>query len=261
MRRVLRALLLAIGVRKGAPASADGPGVPSYTDAFTRAFAPEFSVETRDEFDNKPRIETVPFKVIDAGQLIIVSGRVAAADPLVTLSEREAFTQPVPNGKFPVRLAVGGFPSGGVRVAFARIDFKIAPIVTWKMALIDGQDPAELKDTHVFGYGVDAGTGCFFDPAAGTAAGNLLKEANLSKEGSAEEIVEKWIADGSSLGEKVIGPYSFLLDVPLGPANVIMFHSGWGDGYYASYFGFDAKGDVVALVTDFETIDWAGAKW
>ncbi len=40
----------------------------------------------------------------------------------------------------------------------------------------------------------------------------------------------------------MIGPYSFLLDLPLGEANAIMFHSGWGDGFYASWFGYDADG-------------------
>jgi hypothetical protein len=59
----------------------------------------------------------------------------------------------------------------------------------------------------------------------------------------------------------VIGPYSFLLNLPLGDVNAVMFHSGWGDGFYASWFGYDANGDVAALVTDFATIDWSTAKW
>lgn len=59
----------------------------------------------------------------------------------------------------------------------------------------------------------------------------------------------------------MIGPYSFLLDLPLGEANAIMFHSGWGDGFYASWFGYDADGNVAALVTDLATIDWATADW
>jgi len=35
-----------------------------------------------------------------------------------------------------------------------------------------------------------------------------------------------------------------------------MFSSGFGDGFYASYFGLDASGEVVALVTDFAVVDW-----
>jgi len=34
-------------------------------------------------------------------------------------------------------------------------------------------------------------------------------------------------------------------------ANVITFSSGWGDGGYASFWGYDALGDLTCLVTDF----------
>ena len=37
-------------------------------------------------------------------------------------------------------------------------------------------------------------------------------------------------------------------------ANVICFHSGWGDGFYASYFGYDDAGAIVCLLTDFGVI-------
>jgi hypothetical protein len=33
---------------------------------------------------------------------------------------------------------------------------------------------------------------------------------------------------------------------------VIVFQSGYGDGFYASYWGFDAEGQLVCLVTDFD---------
>ncbi|NOT69817.1 MAG: DUF4241 domain-containing protein [Hyphomicrobium sp.] len=89
--------------------------------------------------------------------------------------------------------------------------------------------------------------------AAGDAANALLK--------TNPDAWETWQKDGEANGPKVIGPYSFVLMQPLGEVNVAMFHSGWGDGFYASYFGYDADGNVAALVTDFATIDWATAKW
>ena len=121
------------------------------------------------------------------------------------------------------------------------------------MAVPDGQNLSSLEEGHIFGYGVDAGTGSFFDPAAGKAAADLLR-AN-------PEAWEAWQTEGEDNGPKVVGPYFFLLDLPLGEANAIMFGSGWGDGFYASWFGYDADGNVAALVTDFQTIDWGTAKW
>ncbi len=35
-------------------------------------------------------------------------------------------------------------------------------------------------------------------------------------------------------------------------ANVIAFSSGWGDGIYPTYFGYDEQGNVVCAVTDFQ---------
>ena len=40
-----------------------------------------------------------------------------------------------------------------------------------------------------------------------------------------------------------------------------MFRSGFGDGFCALYFGYDASGAVVALLTDFAVIDPAISRW
>lgn len=253
-RRALSAIAAAVlGLLPSARALA-GPGEPpAYAAAFDRAFVSGFSVETKTEFQGETRVETVPFKIVAAGSLKLPSGRICAADPFIALTDAKPFTQATPAGAFPVRLAVASFPSGGLRVAFARVDFSAAPITRWSMAVVDGQDVGTLKEDHIFGYGVDAGTGSFFDPVAGKAAAGFL-DAN-------PDAWEAWQTEGESNGPKVVGPYFFMLDLPLGAANAIMFGSGWGDGFYASWFGYDAQGNVAALVTDFATIDWATATW
>ena len=38
--------------------------------------------------------------------------------------------------------------------------------------------------------------------------------------------------------------------------SAVLFGTGWGDGSYASYFGLDAQGKPVVLVTDFQLLDW-----
>lgn len=230
---------------------------PSHTSVFTKAFEPGFAVETADTRDDgSVRVETVSFKSIEIGKLIVKSGRICAADPFVALSDMKPFDQDVPSGEFAVRLAVGFHPAGEVkdnRVSFARVDFSNAAVVRWSLAVIDGQDIGSLKEGEIFGYGVDAGTGSFFDPRAGQSA-NALHDADPNA-------WEAWQTEGEANGPKVIGPYSFVLMQPMGDTNVAMFSSGWGDGFYSSWFGFDAEGKVAALVTDFNTIDWATAKW
>lgn len=250
---LLRLFLASLGLFSATRAAA-GPGdPPPYADAFDKAFVPGFSVQTSDVFQGETRVEDVPFRIVDAGMLKLPSGRVCVADPFVFLTDAKPLTQDVPVGAYPVRLAVANFPSGGLRVAFARVDFSAAPVARWSMAVVEGQDIATLKTDEIFGYGVDAGTGSFFDPAAGKAAAALLAANN--------DAWEAWQTEGEANGPKVVGPYFFLLDLPLGEANAIMFGSGWGDGFYASWFGYDAGGNVAVLVTDFATIDWTTATW
>ena len=128
LQRALSAIAAAVlGLFAWGRASA-GPGEPpAHTAVFERSFAPGFSVETKDEFQGETRVETVPFKVVEAGSLKLPSDRVCAADPFIALSDAKPFTQATPTGAFPVRLAVANFPSGGFRVAFARVDFSEHP--------------------------------------------------------------------------------------------------------------------------------------
>jgi Protein of unknown function (DUF4241) len=37
----------------------------------------------------------------------------------------------------------------------------------------------------------------------------------------------------------------------------VIFSAGWGDGFYASYWGLNAKGEPLKLVTDFNVLDFA----
>lgn len=256
MRRLLIVgMMVTLGAASPSAAASGEP--PFYARAFERAFAANYAIETSERLqDGTDLRQRLAFNVIEIGKLIIESGQICAADPFVFLGDAKPFTQAVPNGTFRVRLAVGLHPAGDIkdyRVAFARVDFSNMPITRWSQALVDGQKLSDLKPGEMFGYPVDAGTGSFYDPAAGIAAKALLT-ANPN-------FTDQWQNDGEANGPKVIGPYSFVLMLSMGATNIAMFHSGWGDGYYATWFGYDVDGRVAALVTDFNTIDWGRATW
>lgn len=135
----------------------------------------------------------IQFSLLDAGRLAVSNGKVAAGDP----QSEEAlapFTQCVPQGEYPVTLALAG-----ERLAYARVLFDpSAPAVHWYPALTADQDARHLPPGDTFGFTVHSGSACF------ASAGNTVS-----------------------------------------------FSNGVGDGHYASYFGYDGAGRVVALVTDF----------
>lgn len=216
-----------------------GGDPPAYARAFELAFEPGWRVSIDDR--------SVGFGIFEAGLLRLTSGRIKACDPFVGMGHG-AFTVGVPEGSFAVRLALveGGIDDG--RVAFARVDFSSKPVVRWEMAVVEGQNLATLTPGHTFGYPVDAGTGSFVDAETAVVAAERMR--------ADEGMAQSWI----QMGERKTPPM-FHADIDIGPGNIIMFQSGWGDGVYTSWFGYDAQGTVAALVTDFLVIDWAKARW
>jgi uncharacterized protein DUF4241 len=245
MQRLLRYiawLFASLASSSATPVHAGGEP-PSYAPAFELAFQPGWQTRLGDR--------SVAFRIFNGGQLRLTSGRVKACDPFVGMEHRP-FTPLVPEGDFPVRLAL---VDGGVddsRVAFARVDFSPSPVVRWEMAVTEGQDIATLKEGEHFGYPVDAGTGSFVDAATAAIAAQRMA--------ADEGIAQSWIDLGEKGGSGNGAP-NFYANIDIGPGNIIMFQSGWGDGLYASWFGYDAQGRIAVLLTDFNVVDWSKAKW
>lgn len=169
------------------------------------------------------------------GELKVVSGRIGASDPFVTAFDEPTatFARAAPIGVFPVEACVARFDNADARVACARVRFAATEAVRWEAATFAGQEVVAGQD---HGYGVDAGTGCFYDAEA---RGDVDEATGAA-----------WIAAMEGRG---VDTWSWHV-AELGGANVVMFSSGWGDGFYTSYWGFDGDGDVVEVVTDFQVL-------
>ncbi len=184
--------------------------------------------------------------LVDGGQLWLPTGQVVACDPFVGLGqgESEPFTVAVTPGHYRVEAAVatltrpGQLPSDDphLRVAAARLVIRDEPTTTWELALQPGQDLAELTEDEFYGYGVDAGTGAFYD---------------ASVDGSFPECVadEGPLWDAFDRNKWAPGPH--LITAPDTGHNLIAFTSGWGDGAYPTWIGRTAAGEVTCFVTDF----------
>lgn len=173
----------------------------------------------------------------EIGNLSVPTGHIVACDPLV-FPERSPFERSVTPGTYPVYLHLAHFGSDHMRVAFGLLRFQDQLPVTWELATMKGQDVSTLQEDEFFGYPVDAGTGCFMD----------AKSANIMAE----------MEDGYEFYENVIEPvYDEWANIQLSEEgdNVILFHSGWGDGSYPSFWGLNEQGEAVCLVTNFFVID------
>lgn len=173
------------------------------------------------------------------GELVVTSGSIVACDPLA-FSDVEPFAVSVPNGSFPLTLCIANLEDEKHIVEKAILNFSYEDVAEWKPALIRKIDPY-YSGEEMFDYTVDSGTGCFMDKD--------VAELLLSKK--AKDIISEFIV--SELGKNSIHNCNYA-NIKLKhetKGTLIAFSSGFGDGIYCSYFGYDRNGKVACLVTDF----------
>jgi hypothetical protein len=195
---------------------------------------------------------TYTVKLVDLAPVTLPTGKIFAADPFA-FHRVEPFERTVKKGTYAITASIAkvvplkkGRPQERVGAAMLRIA-KGEPH-SWINATRKGQKLAKLQAGYYYGYGVDAGTGCFCDVTAATAL------AALDEVEFANDNWEGWLMAKLSKGmlaSKQAWGTGTAITVPATRANVVAFSSGWGDGFYGSYWGLSRKGEPVCLVTDF----------
>jgi hypothetical protein len=177
------------------------------------------------------------FQLMDIGKINIESGYIIACDPIV-MKDAIPYTQKTPIGHFPVQLSMAK-TINDERVAFCRILFSNKSVARWEIALQPGQKRIDLNDTTIYCYGVDAGTGIFIDERSN----DVFKHKNQS---DWENVFVKKAEENGYKG--------FIYDFE--GHNLATFPTGYGDGCYATYIGFDDQNNICRLLTDFGLVQW-----
>jgi hypothetical protein len=201
--------------------------------------------ETAFYYGTRAKMDTIPvsFYAVNIGKIKISSGKIIACDPIV-MHDATPFTQTFPTGQFPVQLAIAKI-DGDERVAFSRIYFSEKPVVKWEFALQPKQKPIPVGDSTFYGYGVDGGIGLFIDEEANKAFDKLRdKDESIWEKAFNKEMTKT----RRTTWEYVI--YNFE------KYNLASFTTGYGDGSYGTYIGFDDNGNPCRLLTDFSLVDW-----
>ncbi|YAL83791.1 DUF4241 domain-containing protein [Dermacoccaceae bacterium W4C1] len=191
-----------------------------------------------------------PVTLWSLGELAFPAGELILGDPyLLGVDEFEPIAQRLLPQPYLVAVATAMVDVDHPRNAAALLLLPEATIVDWDLAHEPGQDVRTLGPTEIYGYGVDAGTGSFV-PARALPA---LERVMADDAGMLEEPISRVLfanenstgpGDGTA-GAGVVAPEP-------GADPVAVFSSGWGDGFYPTYLGLNAAGEVVAVVTDFE---------
>jgi len=183
------------------------------------------------------------FVAIDIGEINCETGKLIACDP-IGMRDARPFVQQFPVGHFPVQLSVAAF-DGQERVAFSRIYFSDQPVVKWEFALDSGQRKVSIFSDTLYSYGVDGGMGIFIDEKANQAFTALEKGDNY--------LFERAFADEMNKHDHLSWQYG---NYHFQEHNVVSFTTGFGDGHYGTYVGYDKDGRICRLLTDFGLFDW-----
>ena len=182
--------------------------------------------------------------------------------PLIVPDTRYHLKKTVKPGRYPVIVAVADFqPIGDTRFACAMLRIDDEATVRWEVAFINEPDPNQTDNRPA--YGVDAGTGCFVDWDAAEIIEDLVSlEIVYPEKDEFEMFCDRVIAEmeKNSFGNhSLTAGWANMKVSDDTEANIIAFSSGWGDGGYASFWGYDASGNLTSLVTDFALFPNGGA--
>lgn len=183
------------------------------------------------------------FYTVNIGKLKVETGELVAWDPN-QLEDAKPFIHKFPSGSYPVHLSIAKTKLDQ-RVAFARVYFSANPVSKWQFALRKGQENKPVFSDSIYGYGADAGIGLFMDMGSVKAYNKQIKEE--------PDLFEKIFFQ--DMDKHYQHTWSYTL-YNLGKHNLAAFYTGYGDGFYATFIGYDQQGKICRLLTDFSLVEW-----
>ena len=180
---------------------------------------------------------------VEAGKLKIVTGRIVASDPIL-LYDDECYSEHVKPGTYTVNIYVGKAEKRKKQTVAAEIRINDKEPVKWEMALLEGESAKGFRHDEFMGYEVENGLGCFMDE-------KVMEMLDLMNE---EELNEYEIRVKTAVKNSECSCADIVMDEKKG-LNIIVFASGWNEGTFPTYCGFDKDNGLSRIVTDFMVIE------
>lgn len=213
-----------------------------------------------ESYFTQEKIGEMAVDILDIGEVNLPTGEILACDPLVELEEAKAYIQKTPVGKYPVRIAVVPSEDYGDRYACVKVEFSKNTPVVYELAVTGEEEKMdEAAEDEYYGFGVDAGMGCVADKKS---QDKYIKYWNkLEEDGEADnpydDIFEELLAESAQQFPKYqrTGGDWANWTIPGTELNIPIFASGWGDGYYPCYFGYDKEEELCGFYILFIDIE------
>lgn len=206
------------------------------------------------------RIGKTAVDILEIGEVHFPTGRVFACDPLVELEDAQPYLQAVPAGTYPVKICVVPSEAYGDRYACVKVTVSGRRPVRYELGMVGDEDlEQELEDGEYYGFCVDAGMGCIADVRTQEAFSRYWRQ-RLAEDEDIDPYNDLFCDLLEENGRKFPryqreGGDWLNWTVPGTGCNLPIFASGWGDGVYPCYFGYDGEGQVCGLYLLFIDIE------
>lgn len=194
---------------------------------------------------------------LTVGTVDVPSGKVIAADPLCYMFGEHVIApvlkREIPKGSYPAEVSICRHDYIGVRMCTARLKIKDTKAVRYEQAESEEETAAaKLKDGVMHGFPVDAGMMCFIDAGAAKNYAEFL--GKWHKKNPGKNHYDDYFAAFFAESDKKLPAYQreggdFIeWTNPDSGERMVQISSGFGDGFYQSFWGFDESGDVCELI-------------
>lgn len=194
---------------------------------------------------------------LTVGTVDVPSGKVIVADPLCYMFGEHVIApvlkREIPRGSYPADIAICRNENVGIRMCTARLRIKDTEAVRYELAESEEETAAaKCRDGVMHGFPVDAGMMCFIDAGAAKNYADFL--GKWHKENPGKNHYDDYFAAFFAESDKKLPAYQreggdFIeWTNPDSGERMVQISSGFGDGFYQSYWGFDESGEVCELI-------------
>lgn len=213
-----------------------------------------------EKYYTEKKIGKMIVDVLDIGKVYFPTGKTFACDPLIELQDSLPFIQTIPVGTYPIRICVVPSEKYGNRYACSKLEITKEKPIRYELGMVGNENlDEELSEEDYFGFVVDAGMACIADIQTQEAFNNYWSEC-LKKDPDIDPYNDLFcdlLEENAKLHPYYQRDCGDWLNwtIPNTKYNVPIFTSGWGDGYYPVYFGYDKDNNVCAVYILFIDIE------
>ena len=194
--------------------------------------------------------------VLDMGEIKFPTGEIIVRDPLVWLSRNEKpYLTSVPKGTFRIETLVAKISEDNYRYVLSRVKFSDNTPIKYYEALKGDENLDDVDEDSIFGFNVDAGLATIVDVDTRNAYCDFVEKWNAANPG--KNIYDDFFAEIFAKSAKEHPLYQrdggdwINFKIPNSELSIPMIQSGFGDGRYPVYFGYDANGGLCDIVCEY----------